>query len=105
MPRLSLWRPEKGNDYKFFDRSMSEMFTVGGVDVNIHKYLGAEDDSISLSTNASQGAPGTVLSFGNTSAIQLGYYVAGTEIVKNTTVVAKTATTITLSLATTAALA
>lgn len=105
MPRLSLWRPEKGNDYKFFDRSMSEMFTVGGVDVNIHKYLGAEDDSISLTTNASQGAPGTVLSFSNTSAVQLGYYVAGTGIVKNTTVVAKTATTITLSLASTSAVA
>jgi hypothetical protein len=40
MPRLSLYRPEKGNDYKFFDRRISEMFTVGGVDVNIHMYLG-----------------------------------------------------------------
>ena len=40
MPRLSLYRPEKGNDYKFFDRRISEMFTVGGVDVHIHKYLG-----------------------------------------------------------------
>ncbi len=43
MPRLSLWRPNKGNDYKFFDRRMSEMFTVGGVDINIHKYLGPAD--------------------------------------------------------------
>ena len=40
MPRLSLWRPNKGNDYKFFDRRISEMFTIGGVDINIHKYLG-----------------------------------------------------------------
>lgn len=40
MPRLSLWRPNKGNDYKFFDRRISEMFTVGGTDVNLHKYLG-----------------------------------------------------------------
>jgi hypothetical protein len=40
MPRLSLYRPNKGNDYKFFDRRMSEMLTVGGTDVNIHKYLG-----------------------------------------------------------------
>jgi hypothetical protein len=40
MPRLSLYRPNKGNDYKFFDRRMSEMFTVGGVDINLHKYLG-----------------------------------------------------------------
>lgn len=42
MPRLSLYRPNKGNDYKFFDRRMSEMFTVGGTDVNIHKYLGPD---------------------------------------------------------------
>jgi len=44
MPRLSLWRPDKGNDYRFFDRRMSEMFTVGGTDVNIHKYLGPNTD-------------------------------------------------------------
>ena len=40
MPRLSLYRPEKGNDYKFIDRSASEMFQVGGTDVYLHKYLG-----------------------------------------------------------------
>lgn len=41
MPRLSLWRNNKSNDYKFFDRRISEMFTVGGTDIHIHKYLGA----------------------------------------------------------------
>ena len=40
MPRLSLYRPQKTNDYKFFDRTISEMYTVGGVDIYIHKYLG-----------------------------------------------------------------
>ena len=40
MPRLSLWRPNHSNDYKFFDRRISEMFTIGGTDINIHKYLG-----------------------------------------------------------------
>ena len=40
MPRLSLYRPEKGNDYKFIDRQISEMFQVGGTDCFIHKYLG-----------------------------------------------------------------
>lgn len=40
MPRLSLYRPERGNDYKFIDRTISEMFVVGGVDVLLHKYLG-----------------------------------------------------------------
>lgn len=40
MPRLSLYRPEKANDYKFFDRTILEQFMVGGTDVYIHKYLG-----------------------------------------------------------------
>ena len=40
MPRLSLYRPQKGNDYKFIDRNVWEMFQVGGTDVLIHKYLG-----------------------------------------------------------------
>ena len=43
MPRLSLFRPEKGNDYKFFDRNILEMFTVGGTDLHFHKYLGPYD--------------------------------------------------------------
>jgi hypothetical protein len=40
MPRLSLYRPEKGNDYKFIDRNIWEMFQIGGTDVLVHKYLG-----------------------------------------------------------------
>jgi len=35
-----MWRPNKTNDYRFFDRTISEMYTVGGCDVYIHKYLG-----------------------------------------------------------------
>jgi len=45
MPRLSLYKPEKGNDYKFFDRTIKEMFTVGGTDLHFHKYLGPYDQS------------------------------------------------------------
>lgn len=40
MPRLSLYRPEKGNDYKFQDKTVWEMFQVGGTDVLVHKYIG-----------------------------------------------------------------
>lgn len=40
MPRISLYRPEKGQDYKFIDRQINEMFTVGGTDVYLHKYIG-----------------------------------------------------------------
>ena len=43
MPRLSIFKPEKGNDYKFFDRNIREMFTVGGTDIHLHKYLGPYD--------------------------------------------------------------
>ena len=41
MPRLSLYKPERGNDYQFIDKQVYEMFTIGGTDINIHKYLGA----------------------------------------------------------------
>lgn len=54
MPRLSLYRPEKGNDYKFFDRRISEMFTIGGVDVNVHKYIGLQTQG-----NVSMTEPGS----------------------------------------------
>jgi hypothetical protein len=40
MPKLSLYTPTKQNDYKFMDRTVSEMLTVGGTDLYIHKYLG-----------------------------------------------------------------
>jgi hypothetical protein len=43
MPRLSLYKPERGNDYEFLDRQIEEMFTIGGTDINIHKYLGPEN--------------------------------------------------------------
>lgn len=43
MPRLSLYKPEKGNDYFFMDRVISERFQVGGTDAYIHKYLGPVD--------------------------------------------------------------
>ena len=40
MPRLSMYKPERGQDYKFMDRQISEMFQVGGTDVYLHKYMG-----------------------------------------------------------------
>ena len=45
MPRLSLYKPERGNDYTFLDKQIKEMFTVGGTDINVHKFLGAENPS------------------------------------------------------------
>lgn len=43
MPRLSLYKPERGQDYTFIDRQISEMFQVGGTDVYLHKYLGPKN--------------------------------------------------------------
>jgi len=43
MPRLSLYKPERGNDYAFLDKQIQEMFTVGGTDIMIHKYLGSNN--------------------------------------------------------------
>ena len=45
MPRLSLWREHKSNDYKFLDRSIREQFNVGGTGVYVHKYLGPDDSA------------------------------------------------------------
>lgn len=52
MPRLSLYKPEKGSDFKFLDRVINEQFQVGGTDVYIHKYLGYTDPSAGESTPA-----------------------------------------------------
>jgi hypothetical protein len=43
MPRLSLYKPERGKDYNFLDKTITEMFTVGGTDVFVHKYLGPKN--------------------------------------------------------------
>ena len=42
MPKLSLYKPEKGNNYKFIDRQISRMFQVGATDIYVHKYLGPQ---------------------------------------------------------------
>lgn len=48
MPKLSLYRPNKQNDYRFIDRNISEQLTVGGTDLYIHKYLGPTDQGPSV---------------------------------------------------------
>ena len=59
MPRLSLYKPEKGQDYKFIDRQVSEMFQAGGTDLYWHKYLGSNTDA----SNATADQP----AYANTS--------------------------------------
>lgn len=48
MPKLSLYRPNKQDDYRFIDRNISEQLTVGGTDLYIHKYLGPTDQGPSV---------------------------------------------------------
>ena len=50
MPRLSLYRPEKGNDFKFLDRVIEEQFQVGGTDVFVHRYMGPVNPTDGTST-------------------------------------------------------
>ena len=50
MPKLSLYRPEKGNDFKFLDRTINEQFQVGGTDIYLHKYLGPVNPEEGTST-------------------------------------------------------
>jgi len=41
MPRISMWKEgAHTSDFKFFDRNIREMFTVGGTGISVHKYLG-----------------------------------------------------------------
>jgi len=55
-----MYRPNKTNDYRFFDRTISEQFTVGGLDIYIHKYLGpktTQDDSTVTGVNGDATQP------------------------------------------------
>jgi hypothetical protein len=58
MPRLSLYRPNRTRDYQFLDRTISEMYTVGGMDIFLHKYMGpqtgGEDSAFSGNYDATQ---------------------------------------------------
>ena len=42
MPRLSLWKPTKTNDYYFLDNTIKEQFEIGGTGAYVHKYIGPQ---------------------------------------------------------------
>ena len=58
MPRLSMWRPNRTRDYQYLDSIISERYTVGGLDLYIHKYMGpqtgGEDSALSGNADATQ---------------------------------------------------
>lgn len=106
MPRLSLWKDgAHSNDYKYFDRKISELFTVGGTGILVHKYLGTNEQNLIKTTNAAQATVGSTLTFASTADIDLGMFVTATGVTTGTKVTAKTANTVTLSASTTSIIA
>ena len=85
MPRLSMWRENHTNDYRFFDKVISEQFTVGGTGVLLHKYLGTNPQANSYVTSNTT-ASGNTLYFGNVALFEVGQTVQGTGIAANTVI-------------------
>lgn len=56
MPRLSLYKPEKSNDFRFIDRIVEEQFQTGGTDVFVHKYAGPAIDPNDENTVSQQSS-------------------------------------------------
>ena len=103
MPRLSLWKDgAHSNDYKFMDRRISEMFTIGGTGILLNKYLGVNTQGVNLITSAAQTSVGRILTFSNTVGVAKGNFVFGTNIPVGTQVTSTTTTSVTLSGNTTA---
>ena len=58
MPRLSLWNQRKGNDFKFFNRTISEQFRIGGTAFLVHKFEGVHDQGSDNEDLTIQGGDG-----------------------------------------------
>jgi len=56
MPRLSLYRENHTNDYKWQDNRIRELFTISCVGINVHKYLGPKDNGQSTDITQPQYA-------------------------------------------------
>ena len=71
MPRLSNYRPTKTNDYKFIDKTVREMFTVGGIDIFIHKYLGPKTVGDSSVREGHEGGDATRPTYDETDPLSI----------------------------------
>lgn len=65
MPRLSLYNPQKSNNYRYIDRIVKEQYQVGGTDLLIHKYNGA-----AVTTGSSTDLTQPAITTPSASAIQ-----------------------------------
>ena len=102
MPRLSLWKDgAHTNDYKFMDRRISEMFTIGGTGIMLNKYLGVNTQGTNLTTSAAQSSAGKILTFSNTVGVNKKDFVFGTNIPAGAKVASMNTTSVTLTVNTT----
>ena len=69
MPKLSLYRPNKTSDYKFLDNTIREMYTVGGLDLHIHKYLGPKTVGDSSTREGHEGTDATQPTYDETNPL------------------------------------
>lgn len=99
MPRLSMWRENHTNDYKFFDRRISEEFTIGGTGVYLHKYVGTNPQANAYALTSEISSNTAELSFSNVSVFDVGQTVAGIGIQSNTVIIStnSSANTVTIS--------
>ena len=98
MPRLSLWKNGQHSlDYKYFDKLISEQFTLGGTGVLLHKYLGPITQSNTYVTTTTVSS-GNTLTFGNISTLEVGQTVNGVGIASNTVIFSTNTTTNTITL-------
>jgi hypothetical protein len=105
MPRLSLWQDGRhSNDYKFIDRRVSEMFTIGGTGILVNKYLGVNTQGVNKTTSTAQITVGNILEFSNTTGVNVNDFVFASGVPAGTKVVSKTSTTVVMSAPTTAVL-
>lgn len=72
---------------------------------SVTKHQGTVGSNVAISTNALTAANGNVLNFASTTGVSVGQLVTGTGVLPGTFVLAVTATTVTLSQASTAGVA
>jgi hypothetical protein len=86
VPRLSLWKNgQHTNDYNFFDKVISEQFTIGGTGVLLHKYLGPINQSNTYTTTTTVSS-GNTLFLSNVASLEVGQTVNGAGINANTVI-------------------
>ena len=73
------------------------MFTIGGTGILCHKYLGPITQGVQISTTSSATGNTNVISVSDTGNVNLGDTITCTNVPTNTYVVAKDASTLTLS--------